>query len=106
MDDRLNQLELAVKEIQVDSKYTRGTLTELVATNNKILEAIELGNNNHRDILEIKEHAKRIDRDLLKLDPILTIMKYPKAALLAASGLYLFTIKDIRDPLFRMLGIL
>jgi len=43
---------------------------------------------------------------MVALDPYFTVLKYPKASLLAVAGLYLFTIKDIRDPIFQLFGII
>jgi len=98
VDNRLKEVELSIKEIQVDHKHMVMHVEKIAETNEKILEAIMVGNENHKDILMLKCQITR-------LDPFITIAKYPKAALLAMCGLYLFTIKDIRDPLLALIGL-
>ena len=41
-----------------------------------------------------------------KLDIVIFFSSHPRLFLIGLSGLYLFTIKDIRDPILKILGLL
>jgi len=43
---------------------------------------------------------------LSKLDIVIFFSQHPRLMTIGLAGLYLFTIKDIRDPLLKMIGLL
>lgn len=92
MENRLLKLELDMKEVQVERRHSDVDFKKIA---NNIEQLCS-------DVKKIANHQDRIEdceRDLKTLKPIIAIVEYPKIALLACIGLYMFTIKEVRDHL-------
>lgn len=92
MEDRLLKLELDMKEVQVERRHSDVDFKKIA---NNIEQLCS-------DVKKIANHQDRIEdceRDLKTLKPIIAIVEYPKVALLACVGLYVFAIKEVRDHL-------
>jgi hypothetical protein len=59
-----------------------------------------------REVEAIHIETSFIKDRLSKLDIVIFFSQHPRLMTIGLAGLYLFTIKDIRDPLLKMIGLL
>lgn len=54
---------------------------------------------------EVHVNATKCDAGLKPLEPLVFLFMYPKIAILSFAGLWLITIKEVREPLLTLLGM-
>ena len=96
---RLLKLELAVNEMQVEHRHTAQAITDIAKDIKELCEDMRKTTNHDVRILEC-------ERKLDVLNPVFTLIRYPKASLLLISSVYLFSIKETRDHLLILLKLL
>ena len=117
--DRLNRIEHIVVELEADMKITANAVKEL-AESVKQLVALQVEQQllkqevEHR-CAQVKKEFERLDKELKEtnekckesrakfeeqqelIEPVIFLVRYPKAAFFMFIGLYLFAIQDVRD---------
>ena len=90
-EERLLRLELAVNEMQVEHRYIAKSIIDIAKDIKELCEDMRKTANHNVRILEC-------ERNMDVLNPVFTLIRYPKISVLLLSFMYLFSIKDLRDP--------
>lgn len=91
----MGKIHQSLDNILLEAKRTNGRIKDLEAERNRSKPKIRT----------MEEEISYIKKKIDTLRPVLFFVEYPKLTVLILAGLYLFSIKEVRDALLGVMGV-
>jgi len=114
MDKKLVRVDTVLERVVEISDKNADALADIATTLSRLNQigehtdkAIARVHDRFRETEQkIEELEKKVDKNAETLNPVFTMLKYPKWTLLAVVGTYAFAISDVRVQLFTAIRLL